>query len=78
MIIEELLGNNLVKRYSDRHVLLEQVDTGDRYSEPIDLITAPIHYIETDILIEDEEIDDGIDEELEKEPEEEPDENSED
>lgn len=55
MIIEELIGTDLIKRYSDLEVLIEQVETGDRYAEAIDLRTADIHYIETDIPIEPEE-----------------------
>lgn len=51
MIIEELIGTDLIKRYSDLEVLIEQVETGDRYAEAIDLRTADIHYIETDIPI---------------------------
>ena len=59
MIIEELIGTGLIKRYSDLEVLIEQVETGDRYAEAIDLRTADIHYIETDIPINPE---DGEDE----------------
>ena len=58
MIIEELIGTDLIKRYSDLEVLIEQVETGDRYAEAIDLRTADIHYIETDIPINPEDPED--------------------
>lgn len=55
MIVEELIGTDLIRRYSDKGVLIEQVETGDRYAEAIDLRTSPIHYIETDIPVDAEE-----------------------
>lgn len=55
MIVEELIGTDLIRRHSDKGVLIEQVETGDRYAEAIDLRTSPIHYIETDIPADDEE-----------------------
>ena len=57
MIIKEFLetredGVNLYRRYSDKGVMLRQVETGILYSEPIDIEEAPFSYEETDELIE--------------------------
>ena len=50
MIIEEIIGGNpnLVRRYSDRGMLLLQEDTGMLYGEAVDLVTSPHTYQETD------------------------------
>lgn len=57
MIIKEFLetredGVNLYRRYSDKGVMLRQVETGILYSEPIDIEEAPFTYEETDEVIE--------------------------
>lgn len=65
MIVEEFIETDLVRRYSDLNVLIQQIETGDMYAEAIDLRSAPIHYIETDIPIEEDSDDDS-----EEEPEE--------
>ena len=57
MIIKEFLetredGVNLYRTYSDKGVMLRQVETGILYSEPIDIEEAPYTYEETDELIE--------------------------
>lgn len=59
MIIKEFLetrkdGVNLYRHYSDKGVMLRQVETDILYSEPIDIEEAPFSYEETDILIESE------------------------
>lgn len=59
MIVEEFIETDLVRRYSDLNVLIQQVETGDTYAEAIDLRSAPIHYIETDIPIEEDSDDDS-------------------
>ena len=56
MIIREFLetredGVNLYRHYSDKGVMLRQVETGILYSEPIDIEEAPFTYEETDELI---------------------------
>lgn len=58
MIKTELLNNGtLIKHYSDEGYLLLQVETGDKYSEPIDIYPCPFTYEETDEYAEqDEEI----------------------
>lgn len=55
MIVAEYLnGGTLIRHYSDRNMLLEQVETGERYPEPIDIVPCPYTYTETDEPIEDE------------------------
>lgn len=56
MIIEEFLRNGtLVKHTSDKGVLLEQVETGARYGEAVDIVPCPFTYVETDEPTEPEE-----------------------
>ena len=57
MIIKEFVktrkdGVNLYRYYSDKNVMLRQVETGILYSEPIDIEKAPFSYEETNELIE--------------------------
>ena len=57
MIIKEFLetredGINLYRQYSDKSVMLRQIETGILYGEPIDIEDAPYTYEETDELIE--------------------------
>lgn len=57
MIIREFYktredGVNLYRHYSDKGVMLRQVETDISYSEPIDIEEAPFTYEETDELIE--------------------------
>ena len=57
MIIKEFLetredGVNLYRHYSDKGVMLRQIETGILYGEPIDIEGAPFTYEETDELID--------------------------
>lgn len=53
MIKSEYLNDGtLVKHYSDAGVMLLQKETGEKYSEPIDIVPCPYTYEETDELIE--------------------------
>lgn len=57
MIIREFLetredGVNLYRTYSDKGVMLRQIETGALYSEPIDVENAPYTYEETEEVIE--------------------------
>ena len=64
MIITELLNDGtLIKRYSDSGFLLLQLETGEKYVEPIDVYPCPYTYIETQEREENEQIDEGLDEE---------------
>lgn len=60
MIIAELLNNGtLIKHYSDKGFLILQNETGNKYSETIDVYPCPFTYSETDERgEEDEEITD--------------------
>ena len=59
MIKTEFLNDGtLIKHYSDKGVMLLQVETGDMYSDPVDVVPCRYTYEETDELIDgDEEID---------------------
>lgn len=53
MIKEEYLNEGtLVRRYSDSGYLLLQVETGIKYSDPVDVIPCPYTYEEIDELVE--------------------------
>lgn len=53
MIQTELLnGGTLVRHYSDAGMLLLQVETGAKYSDPIDVVPCRYTYEETDEPIE--------------------------
>jgi hypothetical protein len=56
MILTEYLNDGtLIKHYSDKGVMLLQVETGIMYSDPIDMIPCRYTYEETDVIIEKEE-----------------------
>lgn len=56
MIKTEFLNDGtLIKHYSDAGFMLLQVETGAKYSDPIDIFPCPYTYEETDELIEKEE-----------------------
>lgn len=62
MILSEYLNDGtLIRHYSDQNVMLEQVETGDRYSDPIDVVPCPYTYIETDEPIDSDEEEDDED-----------------
>lgn len=53
MILTEFLNDGtLIKHYSDKGVMLLQVETGMKYSDPVDLMPCRYTYEETDELIE--------------------------
>lgn len=53
MIQTELLNNGtLIRHYSDAGMLLLQVETGAKYSDPIDVIPCRYTYEETDEPVE--------------------------
>lgn len=56
MIVEEVLNERLVRRYSDKGVKLKQVQTGLFYDEAVDLIPCKYTYEETDEKIAAEEL----------------------
>lgn len=53
MIKTELLNDGkLIKHHSDKGVILLQVETGIKYSDPVDVVPCKYTYTETDELIE--------------------------
>lgn len=54
MVLEEFVGGNLVRHYSDKSLCLKQVETGIVYEEAIDTMPCQYTYEETDIHIEEE------------------------
>lgn len=56
MIKTEFLNDGtLIKHYSDSGFMLLQVETGAKYSDPIDIFPCPYTYEETNELVEKEE-----------------------
>ena len=53
---EYLNDGTLIRHYSDVGLMLLQVETGVKYSDPIDVVPCRYTYIETEELIEDEEV----------------------
>ena len=64
MIIQEQIGNDLVKTYSDKGMMIRKIGTDELYSEAIDPKRFNREYEETDIPIEQHE---KLDEVLEDE-----------
>ena len=55
MILTEYLNDGtLIKHYSDRGVMLLQVETGALYADPIDVVPCRYTYEETEELIDGE------------------------
>lgn len=55
MILTEFLNDGtLIKHYSDKNVMLLQVETGTMYSDPIDVVPCRYTYEETEVAIESE------------------------
>ena len=54
MIIQEQIGNDLVKTYSDKGVMIRKIGTEEIYSEAIDPKKFNREYEETDIPIDNE------------------------
>lgn len=54
MIIQEQIGNDLVKTYSDKGMMIRKIGTDEIYSEAIDPKKLNRKYEETDIPIDDE------------------------
>lgn len=53
MILTEYLNDGtLIKHYSDKNVMLLQVETGLLYSDPIDVFPCGYTYEETDVTID--------------------------
>lgn len=64
MIIQEQIGNDLVKTYSDKGVMIRKKGTEEIYSEAIDPKRFNREYEETDIPIEKhDELEQGLEDE---------------
>ena len=64
MIIQEQIGNDLVKTYSDKGVMIRKIGTEEIYSEAIDPKKFNREYEETDIQIEQhDELEEGLEDE---------------
>jgi len=48
IVTEYLRDGTLVKHYSDSGYMIEQVETGARYGEAVDIVPCPFTYVETD------------------------------
>ena len=51
---EYLNDGTLIKHYSDKGVMLLQVETGEKYSDPVDVVPCRYTYEETDEYVEGE------------------------
>lgn len=61
MIIQEQIGNDLVKTYSDKGMMIRKIGTDELYSEAIDPQKFNRKYEETDIPIEQhEKLEEGL------------------
>lgn len=56
IVTEYLRDGTLVKHYSDSGYLIEQVETGARYGEAVDVVPCRYTYVETDEREEEEEM----------------------
>ena len=64
MIIQEQIGNDLVKTYSDKGMMIRKIGTEEIYSEAIDPKKFNREYEETDISIEQhEKLEEGFEDE---------------
>lgn len=52
MVIEEILNDRLVRHYSDKGMMIKQVETGIEYVDAVDVIPCRYTYEETETPIE--------------------------
>lgn len=57
MIKSVIINDRVIRHYSDKNVMIKQVETGDIFPDAIDVIPCEFSYEETDIPIADTEID---------------------
>lgn len=55
MIVKESFNEKIVKHYSDQHLKIKQVETGEVYDEAYDLKPCKYSYVETEEKIEENE-----------------------
>jgi hypothetical protein len=54
MIVKEIIGENLIRHYSDQGFKIKQLETGILYDEAVDLVPCQYTYEETNKRIEEE------------------------
>lgn len=52
MVIEEILNDRLVRHYSDKGMMIKQVETSAEYDDAVDVIPCRYTYEETETPIE--------------------------
>ena len=59
MIKQEIIDNTVVRHWSDAGVKIRQIETDTLWNDAVDILPCAFTYEETDIPIDDEEIDDS-------------------
>lgn len=52
MMIEQKINDTLVRHYSDAGMMIRQVETGNLYSDAVDVVPCRYSYEETDTPVE--------------------------
>ena len=55
-VLSEIINEMCIRHYSDRNLKLRQIETGEIFPDAIDVIPCQFTYEETDISLDDEEI----------------------
>ena len=58
-ILTEMMAENVIRHYSDAGVKLRQIETGMIFPDAVDVVPCAFTYEETDIPLDDVEIDDA-------------------
>ena len=59
MVAEEIIDNTVVRHWSDAGVKLRQIETDTLWNDAVDVLPCAFTYEETDIPVDDEDIDDS-------------------
>ena len=59
MIRSEIIDNTVVRHWSDAGVKLRQIETDTLWNDAVDVLPCAFTYEETDIPVDDEDIDDS-------------------
>lgn len=59
MIKSEIIDNMVVRHYSDRGVMIRQVETDTLWPDAVDALPCVFTYEETDVSVPDEELDES-------------------
>lgn len=52
MVIEQKISDTIVRHYSDAGMMILQVETGNLYSDAMDVVPCRYTYTETDTMVE--------------------------